>query len=194
MFLNKKQLLDRGWSESLIKRFMPEPDKTKTNPAYRKAPPMKLYSTDRIAEIESTADFQQAQQKADARRLTGLLVAGRRRSVTLAKVEALPEPELPDWNREKLIARAVRNYNAIWENRGREDKFATVDADECFLQRITVNYIRHMLTEYERRLDALFGQVGKQDACIIVKNKVLQAIGNKYHWLAEECNRQMIQD
>ena len=42
-YLTKSQLKDRGWTDSLIRKFLSEADKTRTNPHYRSGPPMRLY-------------------------------------------------------------------------------------------------------------------------------------------------------
>jgi hypothetical protein len=188
--LTKSGLKERGWTESLIKSFLPEPDQIMRNPVFRKAAPMQLYSIDRVAEVEKLPEFQTAQQKALQKRQVGLQVADRRRSDTIASAKALPSPRLPALDREKLTARAVSHYNRLWEERG-TDKFATIDSDLAFLRRISVNYVRHMLTDYERNLNALFGQIGKAEAITLVRKKVLQAIGEAYPWLAGEAKRQM---
>ena len=50
--LTKSRLKDRGWTESLINKFLGEPDLTKDNPMYRCAAPMCLYSLKRIEQVE----------------------------------------------------------------------------------------------------------------------------------------------
>jgi hypothetical protein len=47
-YLVKSKLLERGWTNSLINKFLPEPDEIKKNPHYRKAAPMKLYLLEKI--------------------------------------------------------------------------------------------------------------------------------------------------
>jgi hypothetical protein len=43
-YLTQTQLKERGWTEGLIKRFLPRPSKRKENPNYKSGPPMCLYS------------------------------------------------------------------------------------------------------------------------------------------------------
>jgi hypothetical protein len=38
----------RGWTGTLIRRFLPTPDRTKVNPHYRSGPPMRLYDLARV--------------------------------------------------------------------------------------------------------------------------------------------------
>lgn len=58
--LTKACVKQRGWTESLIAKFLPHPDKTKQNPHYKSGPPMKLYRLDRVAEAEASPTFQEA--------------------------------------------------------------------------------------------------------------------------------------
>jgi hypothetical protein len=58
----------RGWTESLINRFLPEPCEIKPNPYYDSAPPMLLYSLDRVLTIESSEEFKAEKEKADKRK------------------------------------------------------------------------------------------------------------------------------
>jgi hypothetical protein len=59
-------------------------------------------------------------------------------------------------------------------------------AAELVLERITVNYIRHNLTEYETHLKKVAGQAGR-----VVRRRVYDEIAAQYPEYAEECKRQM---
>jgi hypothetical protein len=54
-----------------------------------------------------------------------------------------------------------------------------------------VNYIRHNLTNYEDLLEELEGKVGKINAYIKLKNKILKKIAEVYPDLKDECYNQM---
>ena len=78
-----------------------------------------------------------------------------------------------------------------WEIRNQiDDRHAHLDSDPFFLARITVNYLRHWLTSYEKELHWIAGKVGVEEGCDLIKTKVLVAIASKYLWLAEECRSQ----
>jgi hypothetical protein len=70
---------------------------------------------------------------------------------------------------------------------------AAEDAPAKFLERITVNFIRHNLTAYDRALEEVAGRVGIASA---VQGKDLlshrRAIGESYPALADECSRQLM--
>ncbi|WAP50852.1 hypothetical protein OL239_12755 [Arthrobacter sp. ATA002] len=53
---------ERGWTDTQIKTFLPEPDQTARNPFSRKAAPMKLYALERVEAIEVTAEYQRARR------------------------------------------------------------------------------------------------------------------------------------
>ena len=92
--------------------------------------------------------------------------------------------------RERLISRACWHYNHRAADRGDFYPFADERCDQDFLDRISVNYLRHSLTAYEQQLSRFFGRVGQAEAYQEIKQKVLNAIGEAYPWLAAECQRQ----
>ena len=65
------------------------------------------------------------------------------------------------------------------------------DSDKEFLNRITVNYIRHNLTTYEKIIDTMYSKVGKQKAYNMLNKKVFEEIANVYPDYKEECDRQL---
>ena len=85
-----------------------------------------------------------------------------------------------------VTARAVQDYN---EN-SREFR-ASLDSDPAFLERITVNYIRHSLTDYDRSLAELAGKTGIVSGVAAIREKVYGAIAAAYPDLSDECDRQM---
>jgi len=91
---------------------------------------------------------------------------------------------------EHWVRRAtIEAYNERhWDGDG-----AAEDAPAEFLERITVNFIRHNLTAYDRALEEVAGRVGIASA---VQSKDLlshrRAIGESYPALADECSRQLM--
>lgn len=59
---------ERGWTDALVRKFLGQPDELKTNPYYKKAPKMKLYSLARIEKAEQTQEFKLALEKAKVRK------------------------------------------------------------------------------------------------------------------------------
>ena len=52
-----RQLLERGWTQTMIQKLLGLPDATKPNPCYSSAPPMKFYIKERVESIEASAAF-----------------------------------------------------------------------------------------------------------------------------------------
>ncbi len=187
-FLPKTGLKDRGWTDALIKRFLRTPDKTAKNPHYKSGPPMLLYAMSRVEEVERSEEWSNAQAATETRRIAGRRSTTTKRKNLLQAVQKITVT-VPMLSKDELIDRAREHYNRLWERRGRDDKFAYSD-DEDFMQRIAVNYLRHRLTDYETDIGKLHGLVGRDEAYIIIRKKVLEAIGNAYPWLSGECRRQ----
>ena len=91
---------------------------------------------------------------------------------------------------EHWVRRAAIEANNEWHWDG---DGAAEDAPAEFLERITVNFIRHNLTAYDRALEEVAGRVGIASA---VRSKDLlshrRAIGESYPALADECSRQLM--
>ena len=69
-YLIRATILERGWTDKLLKLFLAEPDKTAPNPHYRSAARMKLYLLERIEKIEQTQTFKEELEKANKRKLS----------------------------------------------------------------------------------------------------------------------------
>lgn len=71
-FISKAGLIGkRNWTEKLVNMFMPHPDKEAENPHYKSAPPMKLYSLDRVERIEQSERFKEAYRSASRNKAVG---------------------------------------------------------------------------------------------------------------------------
>ena len=63
-YITKDGLKKRGWTDSLINRFLPEPDKRETNPDNSRWHKMCLYSIERVRSIEDRSrEFYEAKKK-----------------------------------------------------------------------------------------------------------------------------------
>ncbi|HZU01314.1 MAG TPA: hypothetical protein VFA10_16715 [Ktedonobacteraceae bacterium] len=192
--LNKQSLKERGWTEALIKRFLGEPDATKPNPHYKKAAPMQLYTLARVEEAEKDEAWQQAKLQASKRGEASKSVAARKAAVLIEQAQhmQITVTRLP---REVVIKRAIASYNA-WNQERAWRSFeawepATEASDPDFLERITVNYIRHHLTSYDAHLEQLAGQIGVHQAGQVIRRRIYNEIAKEYPEYAVECQRQM---
>src|SRR5206468_3015979 len=143
-------------------------DVLRANPRYRSAPPMHLYAMDRVEMVEQKDAFQQAKTKSESRSHSGKLMAARKVEELTAQVESMPVmvERMP---MDTLRQRAMRSYNmhhaelafSYWK---REYEPASEKSDPAFLERITVNFIRHHLTEYDGHLEEVAGKIGVNQA------------------------------
>ena len=92
--------------------------------------------------------------------------------------------------RDTLTRKAIGHFNS--RVRSRDDTFvpASADAGREFLDRITVNYLRHQQTRYDETIETLYRQVGREQAYQLLRSRVLAVIAAEYPYLASECRRQ----
>lgn len=184
----------RGWTDKLLKMFLPDPDLVKANPHYKSGPKMQLFNLARIEAIEKTKEFK-AQQEITAKRKQAAEKAVETKWEQLWDYLSDIEIDVPVLDRAELVELACDHYKVMqsWreaEGRYTCDLMATADSEPRFLERICVNYLRHCLTKYEAHLDAMSGKVGFDVGYEIVRRRVFSAISEKYGWLADECERQ----
>ena len=177
----------RGWTQALI-TLLGEPDVVRRNSHYAKSAPMRLYDTARVASFEVSSEFLAAKAKA-ARRQCGAKTAVETKRAALMQ-QVLEMHVSVETRPEHWVRRAtIEAYN---ERHGDGDG-AAEDAPAKFLERITVNFIRHNLTACDRALEEVAGRVGIASA---VQSKDLlshrRAIGESYPALADECSRQLM--
>lgn len=192
-FLTVARLKERGWTDALIRDHLGNPDKTKRNPHYASAAPMKLYALERIEDQESkpliAAALKAVAQARPVKSQRGLASAAEARAATLASVSSV-EIDVPALAPDQLGREAIAHYNALWADRGRPEKEAREDSNQEFLERIQVNYLRHMLTNYENILARQRRRIGAAQARALAKSRILEAIAKAYPALLDECNRQ----
>lgn len=182
--LTRTTLKKRGWTEKLIKLFFPIPSETKENPMYKSAAPMQLYHLSKVIEIENTKEFKNALVS------TNKFKESSKKAIE-TKINKLNDYlknlkiDVPVFERKDLLKKSIDHFN------DRNDiERASRNSDSAFLNRITVNFIRHILTNYEDELEEIFGKVGVNKAYLEVKKKVYDAISVKYPYLKPECDEQ----
>jgi len=194
LFYTKNQLKERGWTDKMISQLAGDHDKEKENPLFRGASAMKLYQRDRIEAIERGEAFKAALAKAEVRRVSSGRAVETKRKKTLETVEGW-NPEILTRPLPVVTKEAISSFNywkaEVEERTDKPSRYAKADSEPEFLRRITVNYLRHELSDYERRLNTLKkGAVGKREAYHLIREKVLNSIAEAYPSLREECERQ----
>ncbi|MFD1212277.1 hypothetical protein ACFQ36_09530 [Arthrobacter sp. GCM10027362] len=181
---------ERGWTDTQIRTFLPEPDKLARNPRNRKAAPMKLYALERVLRIEASEEYRQAREASRNRQLAARERALARKKEAVAAAEALPlriDPE--PW--PLVRQQAIEHFNRRLR-RGQSP--ASLNTVKHRLDRLTVNYLRHRQTSYESELKAFKGVVGVGEAYLVVRRRILDLIAETYPMLAEECERQKFEE
>lgn len=176
---------ERGWTDALVRKYLGEPDATAPNPRYRNAgSPMRLYDVDRVAKMERDPNFMDDYEKARERSARASKVAGRKRDELVSAIERV-EIEIPVLPMDSLIQEAIDHYE------GRNWGCVQDDAPKDFLERITVNFVRHGLINYDAFLSGLRKRIGRHQAYCILKRRVLEKTATLYPALAAECQRQI---
>jgi len=193
-FITKSALKERGWTDLLIKTFLPEPHKTCRNPHYSSGSPMCLYKLSVAKKIERSKKFcvkfaSIEKRKQGAKKAVKTKLANLRKDISEIKIEIL---KLPGYI---LLRRAIAHYNNMQILREIEGFntcgcCANKNSDKQFLNRIEVNYLGHCMTPYEDKLDEISGRVGFSEGYVDIRKKIFDEIACVYPWLKDECDRQ----
>jgi hypothetical protein len=180
------QLRKRGWTESLVTRFLPECQATMTNPHYKTGPRIKLYAVTRVEAIEACEEFQTAAERSKPRREASTRAAVTRKTRLRELIEriAIAVPRF-DW--QTLIDKACKQYHV---QAAGPAPLAAPEARSARLERIAVNYLRHVIMLNHRYVADRRGRIGVRLARTDFQRKVLDAIAETYPALKSECDRQ----
>jgi hypothetical protein len=189
--ITQAELLKRkGWTKAAIEKFLGTHDGTRGNPFYRSGAPMKLYGWKRVEKVEASQDWNTWCEKSEPRRKAAVRRAASKRQELLDEIEAL-QIKVPELSQSDLQERAVEHRNVQMCTREGYSTASVESADPEHLQRWCVNFLRHQCTEYDSRLKALHGRVGKGEAAVELRTKMNEAIGDAYPDLIDECYRQI---
>jgi hypothetical protein len=188
-------LKKRGWTDALIRKFLQPPDQTTKNPRYSSKAPMKLYLLTRVVRVERTRAFKQELAKVPERRKRAEKSTATKRAKIQAFIDSLAI-HLPSLSAEQLKRAAIDHYNlrgsGLSVTRAESWRPASDHSDAAFLNRICVNFLRHVCTPYEAHLGAIAGATGVHEGYPRIKKKVLEAIALSFPWLEAECRLQAL--
>lgn len=196
--LTMPRLKERGWTEAMVRDLLGEPDELRPNPVHRSAAPMRLWSAERVADIEAGEEFAARLARGKTRSAASVAGAERRREQLLAEIESITVT-VPAMDDRTLAREAINNRNAegaFYADGSLRKGFESANPDAPdlvdpeHLDRWKVNYLRHALTDYEHELSVVAGKVGVRDAKDLIREKVYDAIADQYPELAAECSRQ----
>ena len=185
--LTKKKLKENGWTVGAINKFLGNPDTTKPNPMFKSSAPMALYDSERVESVEKTEDFLKWKEKRDSKKDIYEKAVQTKKAKVLKEVASW-SIDVPKVN--NLLKKAINHYNDFKASIGDYDLYASKESDKEFLNRIMVNYIRHMLTNYDDKLDNIYGKVGVKEAYQLLNKKIYSEIGKVYPKLSQECESQ----
>lgn len=189
-YLTTPRLKERGWTDTMIKKFLGEPDATRDNPHYKCAAPMKLYETKRVERVERRKSFKEYMEASAGRK------ASAQKGVKTKIEKALEYARtvginVPTMDYDKVVKRACQSYNE-WHEYDRNgfynDYFTPADplhSDADFLRRITTNYLRHECSSYEQQLYKFFGKTGVNEAHDILQKRINDEIQRIYPQLKQ---------
>ncbi|MCC5907039.1 MAG: hypothetical protein JJU13_12565 [Balneolaceae bacterium] len=201
----KTEVKKRGWTDTLIRDFLGEPDEEKEQRYY--STKIKLFKIDRVKKAESTKEFKEAYEKSLKRKKSAKKAIATKREKAIKKLdelsyrigkilskEQIERNALDHYNQQKLLRSYEREEYDFFEIKTFKDFNGSEEEYENFLKRICVNYLRHMETKYDNnlsRIDAdLGGKVGIREVKIKQRNKILDIIAENYPYLAEEAQKQ----
>lgn len=158
-----------GISPSQFKRLATTlkftPDDIRGNPHYRCAAPMKLYLREKVAALKTDAEAQKFFEGAARRRLSAQkAVETKLDKIQTECVKWKPVIHKGKRSLEDVVRSAIRAYNEFGREQGSNRSPATRKSDPEFLARITRNYIRHELTDYDEQLGRIAGRAGTSEA------------------------------
>lgn len=186
--LTKSSIASRtGWSKSLVEKLLGSPDEIKKIRVHGISVMAHFYDEEKVIAAELSKQFSDAQESLQKHKNAARKATETKISNLLNEVEAMTI-NVDKYSIDTIIKKAIHSYND-W-NRESEN-YASKSSDEIFLERITVNYIRHNMTQYDKNLEHVAGKTGSFIAVKLIREKIYSAISSEYPSLAEECNRQL---
>lgn len=203
-YFSKSKLKSRGWTEALIRKYLPTPDRTMKNPMFgNSCAPICLYEVSRVESIELSDDFKASLALAASRVKASVKATVTKEKNLLRWVQNLVI-DIPEMTRSDIINHAIshfnsrkkiqkehyddycsRHYEEIHEY-GYDDEpdfsLASTNSEPSFLARISVNYLRHQCFKYEDLLHQMSGKTGTSQAHDLLKKRINEAIHKKYPW------------
>lgn len=184
-YITKTSVLERpGWSAALVKNLLGEPDMRKKMHGHSAL--LALYARDRVEAAEASHEFQIA-QGALAKRKAAANKAVITKTENLLEAVKATTVSVVQWDIKRVRKAAIDSYNS-WHEGAR---FASHRDDPAFLDRITVNFIRHELTKYDKVLYDIMGKTGVAKAKLEIRELIFAAIEKAYPALSKECRRQL---
>ena len=154
---------------------------------------MKLYLISRVESTEQSMEYKSFCEK-NRKRKEGSVNAVRTKRGKLLRCVAGWNIYIPRQNLPEVIQEAIASYNERKADRSDEGFIyepASIQSGKEFLYRITVNFLRHRCSPYERKLTEIAGKVGTKEAYILLNQNIFKRISEIYPEFQVECDRQL---
>lgn len=199
-FITGKDLTRRrGWSSHTIQQFLGEPDKREVKRFPNKTFTITLFSVERVEQAEENPEWQALAE--------GQYFVRRRAERTETRANAMDRvrnfdvkvrnTELP---RDFLVRAAVDNYNerkTMLRQRQGKTPHIPVDAitgDPATITRLTLNYLRHNLTNYDWAIKKLAVADGTPEEYLTLRSRFFDALRHHFPDFAELLTEQEHRD
>jgi len=191
---SKSGLKYRGWTNASIVKFLKTHDSEAINPYYKSSATMKLYLIDRVELIENTKEFKDFLVQSKLRKESSKKAIETKKAKLINDI-TIWQPIVKKEDYNKIVKESIKSYNNFKQDIALErNNFdfvpASLRSDKEFLQRIVVNHLRHQFTNYEDKLESIYGKVGKGEVYKIINRKIYSAIASTYPSLKNECKKQ----
>lgn len=196
--LSEAEIIERGWTKSGIKKFLGEPDWRPSFRAYGQTLQWRLYREDRVLQMEFTDEWKIWRVRSEKRRITSQKTALAKiaekeaeRLVEIQEEEEIKQQYIKEISSikihfkgkpvpmEKLRELGEKNWvPAAYQN----PSFTETEKEHS--DRVTINYIRHHLTNYDEVLeDYNINDCGYH----VISQKVHDLIAKRYPELKDAC-------
>ena len=170
---------ERGWTDGLIREFLPTSDKEYTNTFGKLS---KLYLLSRVFEIEQSPEYKARLPEIYRLKARADKTVRSREDKTLEWAENVPI-KLLQLDMFDLYKRALR-WKEITD-------FSEISEDVA--KRWMVNYLRHRCTDYDGLTTAgLHNKIGRHKAYRVIRERTLILIGVRYPILYQAAQEQVI--
>lgn len=105
--------------------------------------------------------------------------------------EAISKIHVERIHKKNLLSITLSDQEDVYERDGKV-ALDVYDASPEVQERWMVNFIRHVLTEYNHELWSMKGKIGASEAYVMYKSAVLDRIAVVYPYLRAECERQKV--
>jgi len=180
-YFSTTQLKERGWSDSMIRKFMPLPDEFLPNPYYPNSGHMRLYLKTRAGKIEKTEQFMSASLSASKRADMLNMCFEQKKGALSALAHQI---NIPDFTRDEA---SIMNSAALEFEMGRENYNHSKDEQTKEIHKIAINMLLEIQGPVIWQLDDFYHHQGVCEARKIVRQRILAKIIRTYPVLKDEC-------